>query len=240
MRTTRRQFLGVAGATAAAAAFARRSWADDLTPGTYPLELDRSRDGVLYLPKGYRASVAMPLMVMFHGAGGSGQSCQYAFPHADEFGYVVLAPDSRDERTWDIILGEFGPDGEFLQSAFQQTLARCNVDRQKLSIAGHSDGGSYALSFGIGVGDTFGHIMAMSPGVMTPFAAKGKPRLFISHGLSDTVMPIDDTSRRFVPRLRALSYDVTYREYEGRHGVPPEVVREGFQWLDRSSAVHVP
>jgi phospholipase/carboxylesterase len=55
--------------------------------------------------------------------------------------------------------------------------------------------------------------------------------VFISHGISDTVMPIDDTSRKFVPRLRGLGYDVTYREYEGRHGVPTDVVREGFKWL---------
>ena len=26
-------------------------------------------------------------------------------------------------------------------------------------------------------------------------------------------MPIDDTSRKFVPRLKKLDYDVTYREY---------------------------
>lgn len=231
MRTTRRQFLLAAGGVAAVTGFVRRAWADDLTPGTWPLRLDPSRDGVLHVPPGYRASTPMPLIVMFHGAGGSGQSCQYAFPHADEFGYLVLAPDSRDERTWDIILGEFGPDGEFLQAAFRQVLARANVDRRRLVIAGHSDGGSYALSFGIGVGDTFGQILAMSPGIMTPFAATGKPRVFISHGIHDNVMPIDETSRTFVPRLRHLSYDVTYREYDGRHSVPSAIVREGFQWL---------
>jgi predicted esterase len=44
-------------------------------------------------------------------------------------------------------------------------------------------------------------------------------------------MPIDVTSRKFVPRLKALGYDVTYREYEGRHGVTPAVVREGFEWF---------
>ena len=98
-------------------------------------------------------------------------------------------------------------------------------------VAGHSDGGSYALSFGIGVGERVGHIMAMSPGVMNPVAATGKPRIFISHGVSDRVMPIDDTSRKFVPRLKGLGYDVTYREYEGGHGVPAQIVHEGFEWL---------
>ena len=102
-----------------------------------------------------------------------------------------------------------------------------------MAIAGHSDGASYALSLGIGTGDTFGKIMAFSPGVMQPAEVHGKPKIFISHGLSDPIMPIDVTSRRFVPRLKGLGYDVTYREYDGRHGVTPAIVREAFEWFSR-------
>src|SRR5205823_5365723 len=122
------------------------------------------------------------------------------------------------------------PDVEFLEAAFQQTLNRVAVDRRRLSIAGHSDGASYALSFGIGVGDLFGHLIAMSPGVMTPIAAKGHPKIFISHGVSDQTMPIDDTSRKFVPRLKNLGYDVTYREYDGGHAAPAPLVHDAFDW----------
>ena len=78
-------------------------------------------------------------------------------------------------KHWRGLIGEYGPDVEFLETAFQQTLMRCSVDRRKMVIAGHSDGGSYALSFGIGVGENFGHIIAMSPGVMNPVAANRQP-----------------------------------------------------------------
>lgn len=232
MKITRRGFLASAGAFAALTA-AVPGRADDLSPGAYPLQLDTYRDGMLYLPRGYRPSVPMPLVVVFHGAGGSGRSADYTYPMADEFGFIVLSPDSRDERTWDLILGDTGPDVEFLGAAMRQTIARCAVDRQRLSLAGHSDGASYALSFGIGVGDMFRHLIAFSPGVMTPAAAVGKPRIFISHGISDPVMPIDDTSRQFVPRLTRLGYDVTYREYDGRHGVTTPIVHAAFEWLGR-------
>jgi phospholipase/carboxylesterase len=231
VRVSRRCFLRAGTTALGLAAGTRRSWADDLTPGTYPLQLDRSRDGLLYVPAGYRSPAPAPLIVMFHGAGGSGQSCDYAFAQADRHGALVLAPDSRDEKTWDIILGEFGPDGEFLQGAFQAVRRRVNVDMSRLAIGGHSDGASYALSFGIGVGDEFPRIVAMSPGVMTPFARRGTPAVFVSHGISDPVMPIDDTSRKFVARLRTLGYDVTYREYDGGHGVPQEIVADAFSWL---------
>jgi phospholipase/carboxylesterase len=230
MQMTRRAFLGVAAGGLCGLA-ARRSAAEDLSPGQYPLGLDHERDGLLYLPRGYKAGVPAPLLVLFHGAGGTAQSTLYAFPMADEHGVIILAPDSRDQRTWDLVLGSYGPDADFLARALGQTFGRCSVDRRRLAVGGHSDGASYALCFGIGVGDMFTQIIALSPGVMTPVAANGKPRLFLAHGVSDHVMPIDDTSRKFVPRLRALGYDVTYREYDGGHGAPAPIVRESIEWL---------
>lgn len=228
MRHTRREFLGTAAALVATVG--ARPFGAALGPGTHPLELDHERDGLLYLPSGYADGRPMPLLVLFHGAGGTAQSVGYAFPMADAHGVIILAPDSRDQRTWDLIVGGYGPDADFLSTALAQTFARCSVDRSRLAIGGHSDGASYALSFGIGAGHLFGHILAFSPGVLAPMDVQGKPRIFIAHGTGDGVMPIDDTSRRFVPRLRGLGYDVTYREYAGRHAVPDAVVSEGFTW----------
>ena len=228
MTISRREFL--AGA-AAALASARPAAADQTRFGENPLKLGTDRDGLIYVPRGYKEGVPLPLVLMLHGAGSSGRGVAYTFDVADDLGVVVLAPDSRDQATWDMLLRGFGEDVEFIGAALKETYARCAIDRQRMAIAGHSDGASYALSLGIGTGETFGHVMAFSPGVMQPVAVQGKPRIFISHGRSDPIIPIDVTSRRFVPRLKKLGYDVTYREYEGRHGVPPAVVREGFEWF---------
>ena len=230
MVISRREFLGAAAGAALAGARRTRA-AEPARFGENPLKLGSDRDGILYIPKGYKDGTPAPLVLMFHGAGSTGRNVSYAYPIADDLGIILLAPDSRDEATWDMLVGGFGPDVEFIGAALKDTYARCSVDRKRMAIAGHSDGASYSLSLGIGTGETFGHIMAFSPGVMQPIEVHGKPRIFISHGISDQVMPIDVTSRQFVPRLKKLGYDVTYREYEGRHGVPPEVVREGFDWF---------
>ncbi|HEY7290115.1 MAG TPA: alpha/beta hydrolase-fold protein [Vicinamibacterales bacterium] len=230
MIVTRRKFLAAA---AAAPALLTVRVNGQSAPGRYPLQLGDDRDGLVYIPKNYTPDKALPLLVMLHGAGNTSSSVQYTFPLADEFGVIILAPDSRDERTWDGVLRNWGPDVDFLAEALAQTVGRYNVDRTRLGVGGFSDGASYALSFGISFGDQFQHVIAMSPGVMQPIAARGKPHIFISHGTADPIMPIDDTSRKFVPKLKSLGYDVTYREYDGRHSPSPPIVREAFEWFLR-------
>jgi predicted esterase len=199
-------------------------------PGYYELRLENGRDGRLYAPGGYKDGVAMPMLVWLHGAGGSGNVSTNMAALADEFKFIVLAPDAR-EWTWDAILGQYGPDVEFLQRAMRQTMSRYSVDRERIWLGGFSDGASYSLSLGISYGDVFKKVYAGAPGVMQPIEVNGKPSIFISHGRQDQTMPIDETSRKFVPRLKGLNYDVTYKEYEGRHQLPPEILREVIEWF---------
>ena len=194
------------------------------------LKLDNIRDGMLYVPKGYASDTSMALLVWLHGAGGSGNISPGLSALADEFGIIVLAPDSR-EWTWGSILGNWEPDLDFLQLAMQQAQHRCAIDRERIWLGGFSDGASFSLALGISYGNIFRRVYAGAPGLMQPIAANGKPPVFISHGKSDQTMPIDVTSRQFVPRLKRLGYDVTYREYEGRHQLPPEILREAIVWM---------
>ena len=194
------------------------------------LKLDNLRDGMLYVPKGYTSDKALALLVWLHGAGGSGNISATLSALADEFGIIVLAPDSR-EWTWGSILGNWEPDLDFLQVAMQQAQQRCAIDRERIWLGGFSDGASFSLALGISYGNIFRRVYAGAPGLMQPIAANGKPPIFISHGKSDATMPVDVTSRLFVPRLKRLGYDVTYREYEGRHQLPPEILREVIVWM---------
>src|SRR5262245_11160778 len=205
--------------------------ATSASPGEHSLGLGSDRDGLIYVPPGYRAGVPMPLVVLLHGAGGNSDSARTRFPLANELGFIILAPESRDERTWDELLGAFGPDEEFIFEAIGQVLRTFTIDRRKVALAGVSDGASYALSLGVGNGDIFTHLMAFSAAFVLPSKVRGKPRIFVSHGTRDTVMPIDKTGRDIVRRLKALDYDVTYHEFEGGHGTPPEIAREAFEWF---------
>ena len=199
--------------------------------GLHPLGLDEARDGVRYVPAVYRPERPAPLVLMLHGATGNGRrTVETLMPLADEFGLILVAPDSR-LRTWDVLQGGFGPDIAFIDAALADTFARYAIDPAHIAAEGFSDGASYALSIGIANGDLFTHVLAFSPGFLAPPGQEGAPRLFISHGRQDQVLPIDYCSRRFVPGLRRAGYDVTYREFDGPHRTPPEIARMGVEWF---------
>jgi phospholipase/carboxylesterase len=150
---------------------------------------------------------------------------------ADAEGLILLAPDSRD-TTWDVArTGAFGGDVDFVDRALDLVLARYAVDPSRVVAEGFSDGASYALALGLLNGDLFTHLIAFSPGFLTEGSRRGEPRLFVSHGVRDRVLPIELCSRRIVKDLRGDHYDVLYTEFEGGHGVPDAIARAALDWL---------
>jgi len=200
-------------------------------PGLQPLELETQRDGQLYVPAGYQPDRPAPLVLMLHGAGGSALGALDPFLSlADATGLILLAPDSRG-TTWDVIRGGFGPDVAFIDRALTHTFERCAVDPARMAIEGFSDGATYALSLGLTNGDLFSRVVAFSPGFLAPAVRRGRPRVFVSHGLFDNVLPIDRCSRQIVPALQHAGYEVDYHEFGGPHTVPPSIAAEAAAWL---------
>ncbi len=200
-------------------------------PGVAPLGLSARRDGYLYVPKRRAADRAGPLVVLLHGAGGDGRGTLGLLQGlADEHDLLLLAPTSVGP-SWDLVVGELGPDVAALDRALAWVFDRFAVDAGRVVISGFSDGASYALAVGLANGDLFSHVAAFSPGFSLPPQAQGRPRVYVSHGTRDAVLPIEVCSRVIVPRLRRLGYDVVYREFDGPHTVPTEIVREAVTWV---------
>ena len=60
----------------------------------------------------------------------------------------------------------------------------------------------------------------------------GRPRIWISHGTDDRVLPVARCGRRLAHELDAGGYDVTYEEFDGGHVVPPDLVTAALTtWL---------
>jgi len=200
--------------------------------GTHSLALRAERDSLLYIPKALDADKPAPLVVYLHGAtGNEQQGIRRISAFADELGFLLLSPASLG-GTWDAIRDGYGADVAALDQALTRTFAARNVDPKRIGLCGFSDGASYALGLGLSNGDLFPSIMAFSPGFVPPGSKPtGKPRVFVSHGTDDNILPIDNCSRRIVPQLKQSGYNVTYREFPGPHTVPKDTLIESLKWL---------
>jgi phospholipase/carboxylesterase len=198
--------------------------------GVQRLGLDSRRDAYLRVPRGQREGRRLPLVVMLHGAGGSGRGALSLVQGGGFEEALVLAPESRG-RTWDALVAALGPDVAFIDDALEHVFARYPVDPERIVIAGFSDGASYALTLGIANGTLFRRIVAFSPGFASPPSTEGVARIWISHGTEDPVLPVQSCSRRIVPRLRRAGFDVTYREFPGEHEMPDQIVFEAWSWV---------
>lgn len=198
--------------------------------GLHDLGLGKGKDGVLSVPPGYKSDKPVPLIFMLHGARGRYDGYNVFCRVAAEDGIAVVTPDSRGQ-TWDLMLGGFGPDIAFLDRALEHTFDHVAIDPRRIALAGFSDGASYALSVGLANGDLFTHVMAFSPGYMMPPSRVGKPRVYITHGNNDEVLPVSSSRNRIVPQLKQWGHEVIYKEFNGGHALDPELGREAFRWM---------
>jgi phospholipase/carboxylesterase len=249
MNFTRRDFCAIAGSTIASLAVGNAcsrlgtsQIANDgrlnARPGTgvnkpatgrIILGLNTDRDTILELPN-IASQSPLPLFVMLHGATQSAEDMFWYLGSApSELGIAVLAPNSVG-TTWDAIRGSFGPDVELLNRALGRVFETVAIDPARVAVGGFSDGASYALSLGLINGDLFNSVVAFSPGFLNADYREGHPRIFISHGSRDHILPIDQCGRRIAIGLTARGYDVKFREFDGDHEIPADIVREGLIW----------
>jgi phospholipase/carboxylesterase len=204
-----------------------------LPPGVHELSdlpesggKSRQPAGLLFVPA--ELLPASPLLAFFHGAGGSAATAlSLVQPAADRHGCLVLVPTSTGP-TWDLIVGGWGPDVARIDATLAMVFDRFAVSRS--AFGGFSDGASYALSIGLANGDLATSVLAFSPGFAAPPELLGQPRVWISHGTEDVVLPIDRCARPTVRALGQAGYDVSYHEFAGPHTVPPDCVDRALHW----------
>jgi phospholipase/carboxylesterase len=208
-----------------------------LPPGIHELAEDpraaaESSEALLFVPSSL--APGNPLLVFFHGAGGAAsRSLSLVRDAATRHGCLVLLPNST-ARTWDLIAGGWGPDVDRVEAVLAVVFDSFAVS--SLAVGGFSDGASYALSIGLANGDLARTVLAFSPGFAAPPDRTGRPRVWISHGTEDTVLPIDRCARPVSRALVNAGYDVRYQEFTGPHTVPPDTVDSAVRWWLEESA----
>ena len=198
--------------------------AGPLAAGRRAISFDEGREAVLVVPDGLDPDAPVPLLVMFHGAGGeANRVLPHLVPHARARKFLLLAPQSMF-ITWDIVVGGHGPDLQRLDAALSTVARHFRLDPARLAFAGFSDGGSYALSLGLTNGDVASHVIGLSAGFMNTFTQAGTPKVFLAHGRADRQLPIETSAHRHARQLLDSGHDLTLLPFDGDHVIVPWVV----------------
>ena len=202
-----------------------------ITPGEHVLEDDNGRRSILFVPSTYDASKPAPFLLALHGATGSGDSMlRGTRPPAEKHGVIVLSPSSRD-NTWDAIRGSFSTDVARIDRMLGDVFDQCAIDPRHLGVVGFSDGATYAISLGIINGDVFTHIIGHSAGFIIPGNIHGRPKVYMSHGRQDPILPIDQCGRRIAAQLTRQAYVLRFDEFDGGHMASPEIRETAMAWF---------
>jgi polyhydroxybutyrate depolymerase len=115
------------------------------------------RPAALHVPTGYRAGTPAPLVILLHGYSASAaiQEAYFAFtPLSDQYGFLYLMPDGTincvSNRFWNAtdaccnFCGSTVDDSGYVLHLIQATEALYSVDRGRVYLIGHSNGGFMA------------------------------------------------------------------------------------------------
>lgn len=205
----------------------------DVGPGSYQITPDLVNDGVLVVPSGYTSGKPIPIVLGLHGATMLASSqVSLMGPYAQSRGFALLAVGARG-ITWDVMSSRFSYDVAFIDHALKWAFDQVAVDPARIVVEGFSDGASYSLALALANGDLFTRAIAFSPGFIpnSESPAIGKPKFFESHGVNDTILPIDNASRRIVPSLKSRGYTVQYVEFTGGHQVPADIAAQAADFI---------
>lgn len=187
-----------------------RPQSDSLRPGNHDLALEvdgRTRAFILHVPPAARQGQPLPLLIVLHGGGGTGQKMQRFLgfdSYADERGFYVAYPDSYQppgergtfhwndgrgtERTADV------DDVKFILEMIAEIGRRAPLDANRVYVTGASNGGMMTYRLGCETEGVFAGIAPVIANIPEPIFAACHPSAPVNflavNGSADPLIPL--------------------------------------------------
>lgn len=154
----------------------------------------RTRTALVHVPAGSDVSRPPPLVLMFHGFGGSPQNIEAGSGmsvKADEAGFIVAYPAGLGSRAgWELIGTE---DLDFVDALLTSLAAEMCFDPHRVYASGFSMGGGMTTAVGCRLADRIAAIAPVSAVNLADdkvLCQPSRPMPFLAfHGLLDDVLP---------------------------------------------------
>jgi phospholipase/carboxylesterase len=202
-----------------------------------------------FLPTGYEPNYPYPLLVFFHGQGGSEEQVLRLAPRLSRRNYVCISlrgphplgpgADGQAGFSW-------GEDGQcdpqiedYVLRAVEQTRRNYHVHSERIYLAGFCEGATLAYRLGLTFPEKIAGIISLN-GTLPP---RGGPlfrpsemrhlRVLIGHGIANAVVPLALAKRDFRV-LYAAGVDAQLHTYPTTHRLHPHMLRDIDRWIMNS------
>jgi phospholipase/carboxylesterase len=200
-----------------------------------------------FLPTDYQPRYAYPLVVLFHGTGGSEESVGRLAPRLSRRNYIAISlrgpqslghrPDGRAAFGWGTDPADDGLIEDYLTSAVEQTRRTYHVHSERVFLAGVCEGAEVAYRLGLGMADRIAGVIALNgqipKGTGAPLFRLGAVRnlpVLIGHGVENPVVPYTAAQRDY-RLLYAAGADVRLVGYPTNHKIHPNMLRDVNRWI---------
>ncbi|CAG1770807.1 Oxidized polyvinyl alcohol hydrolase [uncultured bacterium] len=125
------------------------------------------REYILHLPKSYAGDIPLPLVMVFHGGGGTAKQIKSHTGFnklADKENFIVVYPNSVDKNWSDGRIGDKLPmerdDVKFISNLIDTLSAKYRIDTKRVFSTGISNGGFFSFYLALKLS---GKILAVAP-----------------------------------------------------------------------------
>lgn len=166
------------------------------------------RPAALYVPSDYDPNVAYPLVVMLHGYGANGTAQNYIFGFRERVTshkFVLVVPEgtrnSQGRRFWNAFPDccDFEKSGvddvAYLSALVEEAASVVRIDRERVTAAGHSNGGYMSFRLACERPDLFRRVVSLAGSMPVNPADCPEPgavSVLHVHGSLDDVVPYED------------------------------------------------
>ncbi len=200
-----------------------------------------------FLPERYEHGYAYPLIVLFHGRGGSEEQVLKIAPKVSRQNFVYLSlrgPQRLGKRKngkaaygWDHT-DPAGMFGEYVRLSVQLARSTYHIHSERIFLCGVREGATAAFHAAFALGDKVAGVVALN-GLM-PRAENNKPvfrmdevrhmKCFLAQGEFNAKISRQDADNDY-RALYGAGADVEYRRYAGDKQLHPNMMSDVNQWL---------
>jgi phospholipase/carboxylesterase len=203
-----------------------------------------------FVPTGYEPNYAYPLIVFFHGHGGSDEQAIRLAPRISRRNYIFMSirgPETLETRDddglhaygWGSVEQEAANE-DYALKAIAQTCRKYHIHTERVYLAGINDGARIAYKLALKSPEKFAGLIAINAQFPRPEEGPlfhGEKiqhmRMLLAHGAANEAIPLEQARRDFLA-LYGAGVDVTLNTYPATTAIHPNMLLDINRWMVRN------